>query len=238
MYSLGEEAFYWYINLPVDSIGTWQQMKDTFLAKFRLPVSPTEVYRQLIEVSRQEREPIGAFNNRFQRAYSQLRSPYNVNDEAARNIYYVALDCFTSMFVQQANPNDLKVAYDEDFKIRIRSPATIAGTMPYYPQAGETNYLPVVNPILTPANQLVPHPGAPISQVPPSQPVYLQNTATSSRTQEEKDEMKELIEQVKRLSTEVTYLRNQNNQMQSMQRNYQAHQGANRGYQNNPPNHH
>lgn len=64
-YSLGEEAFYWYINLPVDSIGTWQQMKDTFLSKFRLPVSPAEVYRQFIEVRRQEREPIGTFNNKF-----------------------------------------------------------------------------------------------------------------------------------------------------------------------------
>lgn len=118
-YSLGEEAFYWYINLPIDSIGTWQQMKDDFLEKFRLLVSPVEVYRQFIEVRRQEHEPIGAFNNRFQRAYSNLQSPYNVNDEVARNIYYATLGCFTSMFVQQANPNDLKAAYYEDFKISL-----------------------------------------------------------------------------------------------------------------------
>ena len=43
--------------------------------------------------------------------------------------------------------------------------------------------------------------------------------------------MKELIEQVKKLSIEVTYLRNQNNQFQSFQRN---NQGGNQGnnYQN------
>lgn len=64
-YFLDEEVFYWYINLSVDYVGTWQQMKDTFLAKFRLHVSPTEVYWQFIEVRRQEREPIGAFSNRF-----------------------------------------------------------------------------------------------------------------------------------------------------------------------------
>jgi hypothetical protein len=40
-------------------------------------------------------------------------------------------------------------------------------------------------------------------------PVYLQGASSSTRTQEEKDEMKDLIEQVKKLSTEVTYLRNQ-----------------------------
>lgn len=153
-----------------------------------------------------------------------------MNDQAARNIYYAALDCFTSMFVQQTNPNDLKAAYDEAFKIGLRSPVTVAGTMPYNPQVGVTNYLPAINPVPAPANQLVPHPGAPLSQAPPSQPIYLQNTTTPSRTQEERDEMKELIEQVKRLSTEVTYLRNQNNQMQSMQRNYQSYQGGNRGY--------
>lgn len=59
LYSLGEEAFYWYINLSVDSIATWQQMKDTFLGKFRLPISPAEIYKQFIEVTRQEHEPIG-----------------------------------------------------------------------------------------------------------------------------------------------------------------------------------
>ena len=48
------------------------------------------------------------------------------------------------------------------------------------------------------------------------------------RTQEEKDEMKELIEQVKKLSTKVTYLRNQNNQLQVFQRNNQeGNQGNN-----------
>lgn len=64
-----------------------------------------------------------------------------------------------------------------------------------------------------PTNQLVLHPGLPISQIPPKQPVYLQNTTTSSRTQEEKEEMQELTEQMKKLSSEVTYLRNQNNQL-------------------------
>ena len=73
-----------------------------------------------------------------------------------------------------------------------------------------------------PANQLVVQPGPPLSQLPPLMLVYLQSASSSTRTQEEKDEMKELIEQVKKLSTEVTYLRNQNNQLQAFQRNNQG----------------
>lgn len=83
-------------------------------------------------------------------------------------------------------------------------------------------------------NQLVLHPGPPISQIPPKEPIYLQNTIVSSRTQEEKDEMRELTEQMKKLSSKVTYLRNQNNQLYNSQRNQQyASQGQHQGqYQN------
>ena len=49
--------------------------------------------------------------------------------------------------------------------------------------------------------------------------------------------MGDLIEQVKNSFTEVTYLRNQNNQLQNAQMNYQSYQGRNRGYQGNPPLH-
>ncbi|XP_059064891.1 uncharacterized protein LOC131856942 [Cryptomeria japonica] len=87
---------------------------------------------------------------------------------------------------------------------------------------------PIMNPIpqlvyqpQQPTNQLVLHPGPPISQIPPKQPVYLVNIVVSSRTQEEKDEMRELTNQMKKLSSEVTYLRNQNNQLQNNQRNQQ-----------------
>ena len=57
---------------------------------------------------------------------------------------------------------------------------------------------------------------------------------TSTRRQEEKDEMKYLIEQVMKLSTNVTCLRNQNHQLLNAQRNYQSYQGNNQGYQGNP----
>lgn len=73
-----------------------------------------------------------------------------------------------------------------------------------------------------PANQLVVHLGPPLSQALPSILVYLQVASSSKRMQEEKDEMKELIDQVKKLSTKVPYLRNQNNQLQSSQRNNQG----------------
>lgn len=56
--------------------------------------------------------------------------------------------------------------------------------------------------------------------------VYLQSASSSTRTQVENDEMKELIDQVKKLSIEVIYLRNQNNQFQSFQR---SNQGGNQG---------
>lgn len=45
--------------------------------------------------------------------------------------------------------------------------------------------------------------------------------------------MKELIEQVKKLSTEVTYLRNQNNQLQNIQRSNQGQQVNNQNFQGN-----
>ncbi len=44
-----------------------------------------------------------------------------------------------------------------------------------------------------PANQLVIHLGPPLSQAPPLVPFYLQGASSSTRMQEENDEMMELI---------------------------------------------
>ena len=122
-------------------------------------------------------------------------------------------------------PTSLIQAYVEAERVSLQSPATASGAPNYFGNDNTLNqevlnYTPTMNPIPIP-NQLVLHPRAPMSQAMPTQPAYLQDTTTSTRTQEEKDEMKDLIEQVKKLSTEVTYLRNQDNQLQNAQRNYQ-----------------
>lgn len=83
---------------------------------------------------------------------------------------------------------------------------------------------------------MVIHLGVPLSQEQPSQLVYFQNIATSTRTQEEKEDMKELIKHLKKLSTEVTHLRNQNNQIKNMQRNSQGYQGNYQNYHVQPSN--
>ena len=139
-----------------------------------------------------------------------------------------------SMFVQKTHPapTSLIQAYAEVEKVSLQSPETTNGALNYFGNAntlnqGALNYTPTINPMLAPPNQLVLHPGVPMSQAVSTQLIYLQNTTSSTRTQEEKDEMRDLIEQVKKLSTEVTYLRNQNNQLQNAQRNYQSYQGSN-----------
>lgn len=64
-YSLGEEAYFWFIHLPTRSIRTWDAMKDTFIAKFGIRTTPAKLYRQFVAIRRREHEPITSFNNRF-----------------------------------------------------------------------------------------------------------------------------------------------------------------------------
>ncbi|XP_059073818.1 uncharacterized protein LOC131874453 [Cryptomeria japonica] len=186
-YTFDEEASHWYIHLPVDSIHNWQEMKDTFLEKFKSPISPSELYRQFMEIRRQEHEPISTFNNRFHKTYTRLRDPYNLNNAATLPVYYVALDCLTSMFVKSKGtpPTNLKEAY--------ASSISVSNDLEVGTATGPLNYLGnpvaqgqiqninralsqntwVMNLIPKASNQLVLHPGTPVSQVPPLQPIYL-----------------------------------------------------------------
>ena len=140
-YSLGEESFYQYINLPSNSIQTWQQLKNAFLGKSRLPMTLAELYRQFIKIRRQECEPISAFNNRFQKAYSRLHDPYHIRDDAAQPIYYAALDCFTSMFVQKTHPTPTTLiqAYAKVERVSLQSPVTTSGAPNYFRNANKLN---------------------------------------------------------------------------------------------------
>lgn len=194
-------------------------MKTTFLEKFRAPISPTDLYGQFVEVKRQEHEPISMFNSRFHRANMRLRDPYDLDNKAALPIYYEALD--TAMFVNSKNPvpTDLKEAYAIAIMNSnglgvgmVPGPLNYLGNSVAQNQFQDINralahHTPAMNPVPSTNNQLVLHLGIPMSQVPPAQLIYLQNATTSSRTQEEKDEMKELNDQVKKLSIEVTYLK-------------------------------
>lgn len=213
-YSLGEDTFYWFIHLLVSSIDSWEKLKTAFTGKYDIPTTPTKLYRQFVEVKRQGHEPISSFNNRFHKAFTRLQDPYVVSDASAREIYYSALDYLTAMFVRQTQPapTTLIEAYAKAMEIskglgqNIRGPLLQLGppTMPNQIQEisqALAHQTPIMNliPQLAyqppqPANQLVLHPGPPISQIPPKQPVYLQNIAVSSRTQEEKDEMRELTD--------------------------------------------
>lgn len=51
-YSLGEDTFYWFIHLPISSIDCWEKLKTTFTDKYGIPITPTELYKQFVEVKR------------------------------------------------------------------------------------------------------------------------------------------------------------------------------------------
>lgn len=43
-YSLGEEDFYWYNHFPVGSLTNWNDLENTFLLIFKIPISTNELY--------------------------------------------------------------------------------------------------------------------------------------------------------------------------------------------------
>ena len=84
------------------------------------------------------------------------------------------------MFVQKTHPTPTSLiqAYVEAEKVSLQSPTTVNGALNYFGNAntlnqGALNYAPTINPVPTPPNQLVLHPGAPMSQAMPTQPIYL-----------------------------------------------------------------
>ena len=100
-----------------------------------------------------------------------IQDSYRIGDDAARPVYYAALDCFTSMFVQKTHPapTSLIQAYVEAEKVSLQSPETTNGALNYFGNTntlnqGALSYTLTINPVPTPPNQLVLHPGAPMSQ--------------------------------------------------------------------------
>lgn len=69
-YSLCKEEFYWYNHLPTSSITSWNQMENSFLQKFKIPISTNDLYLQFMLVKREPNEPRSSFNNRFHHAYT------------------------------------------------------------------------------------------------------------------------------------------------------------------------
>lgn len=100
-YSLGEESFYWYINLPVRSITSWDLLMNAFLQKYKISISPSELYRQFMSVRREIDKLISSFNDWFHQAYTMLHAPYVLNDAATFPIYYVSLDNLTAALAFQ-----------------------------------------------------------------------------------------------------------------------------------------
>jgi len=74
-------------------------MEQALLSRFRGPVEPSTLYHKLVEIKRGEGELINNFNDRFQKAFSKLVTPYTVTPEAILAMYYDALDPLTAMFV-------------------------------------------------------------------------------------------------------------------------------------------
>lgn len=115
LHSLGEEAFYWYINLLRGSVTSWNLMKNAFLQKYKIPINPSELSRWFMSVRREVNEPIGSFNDHFHCAFTRLQDPYLHNDAAALPVYYAALDNLTSALVKRMHlpPPSLVTAYTE-----------------------------------------------------------------------------------------------------------------------------
>ena len=55
-YSLGEDLYYWFINLPVSSILGWVQLREAFIAKFGMPTTPLELHRMFADIRRHGKE--------------------------------------------------------------------------------------------------------------------------------------------------------------------------------------
>lgn len=79
------------------------------------------LYHQFTKIKRFEGEPITAFNDRFQKAYSRLQEPYVVDSFSAITIYYTIVDPLTTMFVKwRANPpTTLLEAYTEVVSVNL-----------------------------------------------------------------------------------------------------------------------
>lgn len=114
-YLLGEEAFYWYINLSMGSITYWDLMMNAFLHKYNILIIPLELYQQFMTIHREINEPINSFNDRFHQAYTRLHAPYTLNDVVSLPVYYIALDNLTATLVKIMQPplTRLVEAYEE-----------------------------------------------------------------------------------------------------------------------------
>lgn len=131
-HSLGEEAFYWYINLPRGSVTSWSLMKNGFLHKYKILISTLELYQQFMSIRQEINEPIGSFNDRFHRAYTRLHDPYLHNDVAALPVYYAALDNLMLALVKrmQLPPTSLVAAYKEAVVASADLGQNISGPLP------------------------------------------------------------------------------------------------------------
>jgi len=221
-YSLQDEAYYWFANLPAASINSWPNLKTAFLNRFRMPTTPSDLYRSFVEIRWEEGEMISTFNNRFQKAYSRQQAPYAIDQAAALPIYYAALDKLTSMFARRANPvpASLAAAYAAAVEVSTQLGQTTSGPLNHMGPVAMPNQIPminhalanrtpVMNPVPSPAatQALVIHPGNPVAEMPPAQMPFLQSSE-ASKTKEDKDDIKELVEQMKKLTAEVTHLKN------------------------------
>ena len=118
-YSLGEEPYYWFVNLPASSITGWVQLREAFIAKFGMPTTPLELHKIFVDIRRRDRESISSFNDRFHKAYTRLQAPYTITEAGALEAYYSALDNQTAMFTRMANPapTTLTEAYTKAIEI-------------------------------------------------------------------------------------------------------------------------
>lgn len=103
-YSLGDDPYSWFVNLPVLSVTGWVQLKEAFIAKFGMPTTPLELHRMFVDIRRHDKEIISSLNNRFHTTYMRLQAPYTLMKAGALEAYYSVLDSQTAMFTRIANP--------------------------------------------------------------------------------------------------------------------------------------
>lgn len=107
-------------------------MKNTFLQKYKIPISPLELYQQFMSIRKEVNKPIRSFNDCFHRAYTRLQDPYLRNDVVALPFYYTALDNLTSVLVKRIRPalTTLVTAYTEAVVASVDLGQNISGPLP------------------------------------------------------------------------------------------------------------
>lgn len=88
-----------------------------------MPIDPYVLYHQFASTKQQSGDLVRMFNAKFQKAYSKMIPPSNVNQDVALQVYFGALNPLIFAFARkEGNIITLAEAYAEDVKVEQFSP--------------------------------------------------------------------------------------------------------------------